>query len=64
MNASSVILNEEVNWHSLDRLPRLPFKAPVNGLSDGGLHEVHIAHHQGSIQILQVFMELPIAQII
>lgn len=48
----------------LDWLPGFPLEAPVDGLSDGGLHQVHIAHHQGSIQVLQVLVELPIAKVI
>ena len=48
----------------LDRLPGLSLKAPVDRLSDGGLHQVHISNHQRSVQILQVFVELPVTQVI
>lgn len=48
----------------LDRFPGFPFKASVNGLRNGGLHQVHISHHQGGVQVLQVLVELPIAQVV
>lgn len=48
----------------LYRHPGLSLKAPGDRLSDGGLHQVHISNHQGSIEVLQVFVEFPIAQVI
>lgn len=48
----------------LHRLPGLSVKALVNRLSDGSLHQIHISNHQRSIQILKVFVELSIAQMI
>ncbi len=47
----------------LDRLPGLLLEAAVDGLGDGRLHQVDVAHHQGDEQVLQVFVEHPIAQV-
>lgn len=46
----------------LDRLPGLLLKAAVDGLGDGCLHQVNIAHHQGQEGVLQVPVEHPVAQ--
>lgn len=46
----------------LDGLPGLLLEAAVDGLGDGRLHQVDVANHQGDEQILQVFVECPIAQ--
>lgn len=48
----------------LDRLPGFSLEAPVDRLGDGGLHQVHIAHHQRGVQVLQVLMELSVAQVV
>lgn len=48
----------------LHGLPGLSLKALVNWLCYGGLHQIHISNHQRSIQILEVFVELSIAQVI
>lgn len=45
-------------------LPGLSIKAFVNRLCDGRLHQIHISNHQRGVQILQVFVELSIAQVI
>lgn len=47
----------------LDGLPGLLLKAAVDGLGDGRLHQVDVADHQGDKQVLQVFVERPIAQV-
>ena len=47
----------------LDRLPGFLLKASVDGLGDGGLHQVNVAHHQGREQFLQVLVERPVAQV-
>lgn len=47
----------------LDRLPGLLLEAAVDGLGDGRLHQVDVAHHQGNEQLLQVFVEGAIAQV-
>lgn len=48
----------------LDGFPGFSFKTSVNRLGDGGLHQVNISHDQRSVQVLQVLVELSIAQII
>lgn len=47
----------------LDGLPGLLLEAAVDGLSDGRLHQVDVAHHQGDVEVLQVFVERPVAQV-
>ncbi len=47
----------------LDGLPGLLLEAAMDGLSDGGLHQVDVAHHQGDEQVLQVFVERPVAEV-
>lgn len=47
----------------LDGLPGLLLEAAVDGLGDGRLHQVDVAHHQGDEQVLQVFVERPVAQV-
>ena len=56
--------SEETERVSLDRLPGLPLEAAVDGLGYGGLHQVHVAHHQRGVQVLQVLVELSVAQIV
>lgn len=45
----------------LDRLPRLLLEAAVDRLGDGRLHQVDVTHNQGHEQILQMFVESPVA---
>lgn len=47
----------------LDRLPRLPLEAAVDGLGDRRLHQVDVAHHQRDEEVLQVRVERPVAQV-
>lgn len=47
----------------LDRLPLLLLEAAVNGLSNRRLHQVDVAHHQWYEEVLQVFVERPVAQV-
>lgn len=47
----------------LDGLPSLLLEATVDGLGDGRLHQVDVAHHQGDEQLLQVFVEGAVAQV-
>lgn len=46
----------------LDWLPCLLLKASVNGLGDGGLHQVNVADNQGHEDLLQVLVEFSITQ--
>ena len=48
----------------LHRLPGFPLEAPVDGLGDGRLHQVHVSHHQRGVEVLQVLVEPSIAQVI
>lgn len=48
----------------LDWLPGFSFKTSVNRLSNGGLHQVNISHYQRSVEVLEVLVELSIAQVI
>lgn len=52
-----------MSWVLLDGLPGLLLEAAVDGLGDGRLHQVDVAHHQGHEQILQVFVEGAVAQV-
>ena len=45
-----------------DRLPGLGLEPPVEALGDGGLHQVHVAHHQRHEHLLQVEVEPPATQ--
>lgn len=54
---------EQVGGLLLDWLPGLLLEAAVDGLSDGRLHQVDVAHHQGDVEVLKVFVERPIAQV-
>lgn len=54
---------EQVIGLLLDRLPGLLLEASMDGLGDGRLHQVNVAHHKGDEQVLQVFVERPIAQV-
>lgn len=47
----------------LDTLPLLLLEATVNGLSNRRLHQVDVAHHQWYEEVLQVFVERPVAQV-
>ena len=38
-------------------------EAAVDGLGDGRLHQVDVAHHQRDKQVLQVFVERPVAKV-
>lgn len=48
----------------LDGFPGFSFKTPVNRLGNGGLHQVNISHYQRSVEVLEVLVELSIAQVI
>lgn len=56
------IVSKEVSL--LYWLPWLPLKAPVNWLCNWGLHQIDISNNKWSKQVLEVFVELSIAQII
>lgn len=47
----------------LDGLPGLLLEATVDGLGDGRLHQVDVAHHQRHEDGLQVSVERPVAQV-
>lgn len=51
------------SWSLPDGLPGLLFKATMDGLSDGRLHQIDVPHHQRDKHILQVFVEWPVAQV-
>lgn len=44
--------NRELNLRLLDGFPGFSFKASVNRLSNGGLHQVDVSHHQRGVQVL------------
>lgn len=48
----------------LDWFPWLPLKAPVDGLCNWGLHQIHISNNKWGKQVLQVLVKFSIAQII
>lgn len=48
----------------LDWLPGFSFKTPVNRLGNGGFHQVNVSHYQRSVEVLEVLVELSIAQVI
>lgn len=62
-------INTKVSWvlaggrSLLDRLPLLLLETTVNGLSNRRLHQVNVAHHQWNEEVLQVFVEHPVAQV-
>lgn len=50
-------------WKALpDWLPRLLLETSVKGLGNGRLHEINVADDQGDEKLLQVLVELSVAQ--
>lgn len=44
-------------------VPLFALEALVDGLGNGGLHQVHVAHHLGGEDVAQLLVEPPVAQV-